>query len=83
MWRKSIGKVWNFPRDRAGRWVMVNQLNSPCMLVLIFMLLENSWHPVKILHGTSNSRHFHFVLRGNGIQPDLLLYLAGAEAVFP
>lgn len=62
---------------------MVNQLNSPYMLALIFMLLENSWHPTKILHSTRNSRHFHFALRGNGIQPELLLYLAGAGVVFP
>ena len=62
---------------------MVNQLNSPYMLALIFMLLESSWHPTKILHSTRNSRHFHFALRRNGSQPDLLLYLAGTGAVFP
>jgi len=60
---------------------MVNQLHSPYMLALIFMVLENSWHPTKILHSTRNRRHFHFALRGNGIQPDLLLYVAGTGAV--
>lgn len=52
---------------------MVNQLASPCQLVLIFMLLENSWHPTKILHGMRNSWHLDFTLRRNGVQPDLLL----------
>lgn len=55
-----------------GGEVVVIQLNSPCIIVLIFMLLENALHLTIISHGMKNSRCFHFVLRENGAQPDLL-----------
>lgn len=46
-----------------GSEVLITQLSSPFMLVLIFMLLENSWHLAKINLGMKSRRCFHFILR--------------------
>lgn len=61
-----------FPVIEQGGEVVVMQLNAPCIIVLIFMLLENALGLMIISHGMKNSRCFHFILRENGTQPDLL-----------